>query len=385
MKANLLKEALAKAKPFAARKSTLPILQNVALRSERDLLWMWATNLEIACCLPVGYMQHMYQCPDLSPVTVSHAALSGVLQGWSGEDIWLSTEGGKLKVYANGQSILLPTIPYEDFPNISIGGTLEVGILSASFLSEVAARVAPSAHKSNGERPVLENVMAQIQGRDALFVAADGYELATLRCGNGSVPPPDALQFLVPASAFKSLAGLAAGPNEKIVLTADPSEDKLTAGIPMTLCLRYTTTGATASVRLYNLMLNGGNYPNWRQTVPESNPKVAFGPAKPIVQALKLLRPITAEHPSHASHWKLDGQGATVTAKQVEMGEGSQSLPLVVLQGCESFSWDLERAMGLISRAGDTVAFHLGGRLSPALLEGDGGWKAVLMPLNLDM
>lgn len=388
MKTKLLKAALAKAKPFVAAKSTIPILQNVALRTDHGLLWLEATNLDIACRIPVGYTS-----PEFS-TTVEHSILSGIVKDW-GEEIYLSVEGASLLVSsttaaspngvsASGQKATLPTIPYEDFPLvISAAETQEVGVLSASTLSDVAARIAPSVYRySDHDRPVLENVMMQLRDHDALFVAADGFELAMLPVGKpeswqaeGAIEPP---KLLVPPKALKPLAGLSDRPGEKIVVSLRLSEGPQDKGTPISLRLNYTDSITVATVRLYT----EGNFPNWRQIMPQGLPKVAFGSTKPMLRILKLLESIAAAHPNHATSWAFAPSGLTIHARS-EKGQATHAVPVVIIEPCKDVSYNLAKAASLIARAGDTVTFYIGEPTGPTLLEGDGGWKAVLMPLNL--
>jgi len=389
VKTKLLKAALTKIKPFTAARSTLPVLQNVALWTKDGTLWMEATNLEIACKMPVGYVDGC-NGPDIDPCTVEYKALAGITQNWD-EDINFAVEGSALNILSHDgkKATLRMTIPYADFPSPNYQGE-NIGYLYASTLNDAAVKVAPSAMRPNGERPILENVMMQLRGEEARFVSADGIELVVLEVGAphslNFTQPAEPPQLFVPATAFKPLAGLADNPASLVqVATVIPKEGP-DAGYPTVLCLRYAND-AVASVRLMGTSLGLNHelhYPDWTIIIPKDLPKVGYGSSESLLKALKSLKPITDTHKNEASFWWFTTYGVNIVARSYT-GEGMQTVHFRCWTNRKNnIALDASRVRGLLSRAGTMVTFSVAeDRMRPILIEDEIGWKAVLMPLNV--
>ena len=366
-------------KPFTALKSTLPILGNVAVKLDEGGFRLEATNLEVACSVPVRSMGDGLTADivtgfvQLEKVVAALDCPALVIKDAREGYVYLSGDKTEVKLSCDGTG---------DWPALQTerGDTL-LAITSAGVLRQVAERVAPSA-ANDMDRPSLMNVCAELRTGGALFVAVDGFELACLEVRqNGYYAGGDReITLLIPATALKPLVGLAVDDDEEVVLSADLPKD----GNPSLLRL-HLESGRVGLVQLDTL----SKFPDWRVIVPRNFAGSVTFDHKALARAVKPLWALAEKKNDvlFKTVMEITEDGVVVSAKQQDGGsaEMRRDVAGAVVDGPpQTIGISLARVEHLLKQAGKDVTMRYNEQhLSPALWDTGDGWTAVLMLMRI--
>ena len=119
-------------------------------------------------------------------------------------------------------------------------------------LVRAVACIHHSATKDNA-RPVLQGIQIQMAPELMTMAAADGFRLSAYR-HQTTLQLEDALSAIVPTEAMRTVARIARGQREPVIIAMSPDRNSL----------RFETLGAGIHSQLIN-----GTFPNWEQLVPQ--------------------------------------------------------------------------------------------------------------------
>jgi DNA polymerase-3 subunit beta len=264
-----LKKGLATASHAVAGKSTLPVLSNVLLATDRGQLKLAATNLELGITCWLGA-----KVEEEGAVTVPAKLLSDVVGGLPNDKVTLSLDPRNVTVnvtcarFANN----IKGIEADEFPVIpSITDRDPTATLSPDVLRETIDQVAFAA-ASDDSRPVLAGVLIRLRENEAIFAATDGFRLAKRTI---ALPEPVAApqEFIVPARALIELSRILGDTEGNVELTVTPSGGQV---------LFHTQTTDLVS------RLIDGKFPDFERIIPSSYTTRSVFDTQELQKAVKL-------------------------------------------------------------------------------------------------
>ncbi|MGH2693317.1 MAG: DNA polymerase III subunit beta [Actinomycetota bacterium] len=265
--------------PAVPTRPGLPVLAGVRIDAGGNLLSLKATDLEVAI---EEFVATDASVEEAGAAIVPAKRLLKALQAMAEDDVVLAAsapEEGRLTVdvIAGNRTVTLDAYPAEDWPEFpSHAETTSVATVEASPLADALTRAALCA-STDEARPILTAVALSFdEGSDALeVVATDSYRLGLIRIPLAA--PPVALErpLLVPARAAKSLAKRLKGEREVRILT----EPDPTGGGSRAV---FSFGRADWWVRTIE-----GEFPNWRQVMPEPEGGCLEFDASELESALK--------------------------------------------------------------------------------------------------
>jgi DNA polymerase-3 subunit beta len=246
---DLLQRSLAQVGRAVATRTTFPVLSNVLLDAEGDMLRLAATNQEIGITTWIPA-----QVSEPGQITVDARLLSEFVNTLPHEPVRLSTETGRfvLKVRGLGADAEINGIDAEEFP---VFPRLEEGAFAAKVDPQVLREMiglVEFAAASDDSRPVLAGVLVRFDEDRITLAAADGFRLA-VREGELSEPVPERLDIIVPARALRELARIIADQTEPIELKVTPNRGQLIV--------------QTSDTEFYSRLIDG-TFPDFKQIVP---------------------------------------------------------------------------------------------------------------------
>jgi DNA polymerase III subunit beta len=246
---DLLQRTLAQVSRAVATKTTYPVLSNVLIDADGDMLKLAATNQEIGITSVIPA-----QVVEPGRVTVDARLLSEFVNTLPPEPVRLSMEPGRLTLRVNGvgADAEINGIDAEEFPVLP---QVEAGAYTArvdpQVLREMISQVEFAA-ASDDSRPVLAGVLVRLEDDRITMAAADGFRLA-VRDAELASPVPDRLDIIVPARALRELARIVGERSDPIELTITPNRAQL-----------VVHSGET---EFYSRLIDG-TFPDFRQIVP---------------------------------------------------------------------------------------------------------------------
>lgn len=171
-KSDLLR-ALRIAQSIADRKSTMPMLANVLLRTTgKNKLLIAATDLNVSISAELTS-----ENAAEGGLTVSAKSIYDIVSRLPGRTMVMRHSGTVLQIEAGHVGCEIPAMPDRDFPRIPDSSGLEFGEVDSGVLREMIDRTLFSV-SSDETRFHLNGVLFESNGANARMVSTDGHRLA---------------------------------------------------------------------------------------------------------------------------------------------------------------------------------------------------------------
>lgn len=287
--------------------------------------------------------------------------------GESGVEIELREAERDVEIRSGGSSFHLRVLPAEDFPKLPEEGGEPLQIPAAALAATVEL-VAPAASRDD-MRPVLTGVLVTAGAEEMTMVATDSYRLAVKRTAleNGV---GGELEANIPAKALRELGRLVAGgEGEKVGVSLLPNQAVFRAG------------GILLNTRLID-----GQFPNFRQLLPESYEHDVRLPRPELLEVVRRVSQLAQRNaPLRLS---LSPGELKVSASTPEVGDAEESMPAAFEGEPLEIGFNPEFLRdGIESVEGDEVMLRLISPLRPGLLQpvDNEDFRYLVMPIRLNV
>lgn len=285
-------------------------------------------------------------------VTVSASKLGDIVRKFpAGADIAVSTEPNNLIVKSGRSRFKLPTLPVEDFPDISVGE------FATNFTTDLAALFKPVSFAISTEetRFYLNGIFLHAAGGKLRAVATDGHRLAQ-HDGN----------------AVDEFAGVIVP--RKTVGLVPPGEISVSVSATK---IRFVSDALEVVSKVVD-----GTYPDYQRVIPRDNPNVATVDRAALFAAADRVSTISSERGRSVKLAFADG----ALALSVRSEEGTAEDELAVGYDAEPLEIGFNAAYlrDVLGTFGDErVTVRLNDAGSPAVIDAGGPLLAVLMPMRI--
>ena len=309
MKLSISRDKLFEALQLAGRavsaRSTLPSLGGIRLEASDGKLKLSATDMELGIRLALDDVKTEQEGVVLLPGRL----LVDVVRSLPDGELTLSVRSEQRDVELTSASarIHLRTLPAEDFPRLP-DAEGEVAKLPSAPLAETIELVARAASRDE-VRPILTGVLVQAEGSTLTMVATDSYRLSVkhTELEGGAIGEP--LEANVPARALRELARVIASEGADEVEIAMPRNQAI-----------FQAGGVTLSSRLIE-----GQFPSWRQLIPES---FDHDVRMPRLELLEVARRVSQLAQRNAPLRLALAEGElTIAAETPDIGDASEAMP----------------------------------------------------------
>ena len=272
-----------------------------------------------------------------------------------------------VEIRCGGSGFHLRTLPAEDFPKFpeEEGEPLKIPAAALASTVDVVARAA----SRDDMRPVLTGVLVSARGSEMTMVATDSYRLAVkrteLEAGIGGE-----LEANIPARALRELAR---------ILAAEGVEEVSVALLPNQAVFKAGTI-------ILNTRLIEGQFPNFRQLLPES---YEHDVRLPRAEFLDVARRVSQLAQRNAPLRLAFAPGElTVAAETPDVGDAKETMPAAFEGEPLEIGFNPEFLKeGIESVEGDEVVLRLISPLRPGLLQpvDDEDFRYLVMPIRLNV
>ena len=272
-----------------------------------------------------------------------------------------------VEIRSGGSSFHLRVLSSEDFPNLPEEGS-EPLTIPAPALAETVELVARAASRDD-MRPVLTGVLVSAAGQEMTMVATDSYRLAVKRTELESAIGGE-LEANIPAKALRELGRLVAGGEiEQVAVSLLPNQAVFKAGEV-----------------LLNTRLIDGQFPNFRQLLPES---YEHDVRLPRSEFLEVVRRVSQLAQRNAPLRLAFSQGELkVSASTPDVGDAEEAMPAVFEGEALEIGFNPEFLRdGIESVEGDEIVLRLISPLRPGLLQpvDNEDFRYLVMPIRLNV
>jgi len=235
---------------------SLPILQNVLLKTNNSFLEITTTNLEVNIVWNV-----LAKINQKGSLLINASFLNNILNLTTSEKVIIKQENGNLVLLSDGQETQIQGQPVEEFPVITNIEKEYKWQMDSLVLADGLARVAPIAAFSS-VRPEIAGVYFSFQKNKLKLVATDSFRLAEKTILLNSTKQSDFQDacFIVPQYTCQELIGILN--QEKGVVEIATDLHQVLFEIKGE---RYNELKCCVQGRLIN-----GEYPKYEEILPQS-------------------------------------------------------------------------------------------------------------------
>lgn len=227
-------------------KNTLPILQGILIKAEKQSLQFAATDLEmgIRCEVPAQVIEE-------GIMVVPAKLFSEVVRKLPDTTITLEEKDKAITICYNESEIILNGYDPEEFPLLpDLMDPISFTLTTAIFKNMIRQTVFSCAIEEN--RPVFNGTLLQIEGSSIRLVATDTHRLAY---SIAEIPNPEELNFsgIIPAKTLSEIYRLLRDEDEVLDINFSNNQVVFQFG----------------SIYLLSRLIEG-QFPNFKQVIPQS-------------------------------------------------------------------------------------------------------------------
>lgn len=266
-----LRNAISKVERIVSKQTTLPILSNILLTTEKGRLVIAATNLEIAIKVYVGS-----KIEEKGKITIPARVLGGFLATISDEVVSGELKDTELMINSKNHKMKIKGINAKDFPIIPETPeegffTIDAGILSRA-ISSVLISVA-----HNDTRRELNGIFLKFNDDSITFASTDSFRLTEVNVNKLKIRSVDKYNKYKEKNNSVIVPFLALSELQRIVDEGDFS----------VVIDQNQLFLSTESTKIISRLIDG-NYPEYKQVLPEKYDINVEADKKQLIDALKI-------------------------------------------------------------------------------------------------
>lgn len=352
-----LKIALSIASKIISSINTLPILNNLLLKTEGGQLKISSTNLELAVNTTVRC-----KVEEEGQTTVVAKTFNELITNLPNNNLILSSNNGELVIQTENQEFKIKTLPAEEFPLVPEKQNQKTTSLEPTELKTAINQVI-FAVSTNQTQPEISGVFFGMGDGKIKLAATDRYRLAekTIACaGQGEV--------IIPQKTALELVRVLNFQPEKIEMGLEENQI-------------FFTIGQTQIIS----RLVDGQYPDYKSIIPENFNTTIITNKEKIQSALKASALFSQGTNSARLDYSQETQKITIKAESQELGSGVVDIPCKVEGSTGGLLLNFRYVLEFLSQVqGENIVIKIVDDSSPAVfsVEGQTDYLYLVMPIK---
>ena len=356
---DVLAEALGTAgRAATGRTGALPVLSGVRLDLDGDQLTVTGTDLELTIQVVLTV------AGESSGSCVVPARLAGdIVRSLPAGAVGFDATAEEARISAGRSAFGVRTMAVDDFPRLAAPAENAVQ-LPAAALAEAVKQVVRAASKDES-RPLLTGVLLAAEAGGLRLVATDSYRLAVRDLPDAAVLGADQ-KVLVPSRALHEFARVVGG-SDQVTLRLGDRDATFEAG----------------GVRLTTRLIEG-EFPNYRQLIPNTHPNRLTVNREALLAAIKRVKLLARDATPIRMSFTADRLDLAATTQDVGQATESMDASFDGSDMTVAFNPDY-LSDGIDAVGGDDVVLETLDALKPAVVKGSDGsaFLYLLMPVRV--
>lgn len=355
-----IKNALITVERITGKNLTLPVLSSVLWVATDKTLKLRSTNLSIGIEIEVKA-----NIEKEGVVAIRGDVLSSLFSLLS-NDSMVSFElvNGNLSVKTKSNSILLKSVPYEDFPTIPIVSGEDLIIPSKKFIEGMKS-VYYSASVSE-VKPEIGSVYIYPEDDMLVFVATDSFRLAEKK-----VKIKQKLSFsgiLIPFKNALEILKVLDSVDEDIKITLQNNQ------------ISFKTSNIYLTSRVVD-----GNFPDYKQIIPKNSTTNIVVLKQDLISSLKISNIFSDKFNQITLNVKIKEKKFEIESKNLDIGENTTIIAGALTGEDVSANFNYKYILDCFQSIGvDSLSLDLNGNNKPMIIKGigDSSFMYLVMPMN---
>lgn len=356
-----LQNALSIVSKGVSTRSTLPILSGILLEAREDSLTLQTTDLELSI---------QYSVPALveeeGKAVVPGKLFSEIVKNLPDAAVHVAADEESALVTCDASSFSIKALNYEDFPGFPRVDVMQRIEIPFAQFSSMVRRVARVVSKDES-RAILTGVLVTLEGNRLKMVATDSYRLAVTEADLENTAA-DEFQAVISGAFLSEIASLSLADS---VLSLALAENQI-----------VVTCGDTVFV---NRRIEG-NFPNYKQLIPDGHATRATIEVDRLVAAVKRASLLGSSDAPVRFDLNAASQTVQLSAAAQDVGSAQEIIP------CEIEGADAEIAFnysfvlsGLAAVSTKKVYLELQSSLKPGIFRAEESedYLYLVMPVRI--
>jgi DNA polymerase-3 subunit beta len=355
---DIILEGLQKIQSVVSSRTTLPILQNILVKTEKDKIVLGATDLDVSVRTSVAA-----EISKAGATTLPARRIFSIFKELPAGEIEIDADDRNVATIKSGASVFkIIGISEEDFPALPKFEGGKVYTVDQAVFRDMLRNTSYAASRDES-RYILNGVLLSFRGDKLTVVATDGRRMALYE-QEVEFPKEAEADLVLP---FKAV-------DELVKTLADEGSLKIHA-VENQVCFEFNDM-------LIISKLIEGTYPNFRQVIPAHSEERIKLEREALLAALRRVSLISSEK-STAVKMAFSKNRLEINASTAEIGEARETIAIAYTGKALSVSFNPEFLMDpLRSLVKDEVYLELTDDLSPGVLKADVPFLYVLMPMR---
>ena len=351
------------AQGISDRKSTMPILANVLLRSDgKDKLLLAASDLNLTLTAELAA-----KVDSEGGITVGAKHLHDIVKSLPGDNLsFRRLDNQYAEIKAGKTQYKLVGMADRDFPRLPSVKEVSFSSIDVVTLRDMIQKTFFSI-STDETRHHLNGVFFESDGAIARMVSTDGHRLSKVERPLEAAPKL-AAGVIIPRKGLQEVRRL-----------LESAADKVEIGFHQGhLFLRRADV--TLSCKLID-----AQFPPYQQVIPQSNERVAVAPRLALLEALRRVS-LVAPDKTSGVRLAFDKNTLRVSSDNPDLGEAKEELDVTFTAAPVQVGFNARYFMDLLSEMnGDEIRIELAGELDPALVRpiDNAQYVGVVMPMRM--
>lgn len=344
--------------------STLPVLDNILVKTEGKKLYFFSTNLEIAieCCIDV-------QLKNEGSITVPAKLFDNYVSLLQEGEVELSVGNGTdFYIKTRASETKIKGIKAEDFPSIPKVEKEGTFLVDSLHLQNGITQTVFAVSLSSS-RPILSGIYFHIGKTELTLVATDSYRLSERKVKIKKVDTTIE-EFIVPFQTMAEVARIFTKKDEDVEVVISKNQ----------------VLFSQDNIRLTSRLVEG-RFPEYTQIVPKQHTSRAEMNVEEFLLGIKRVN-LFAKENSYNIRLDISKSGKVViSSNATEIGEGRTEVECSVEGGDATIALNAQYLIEFLNNIGnEKVIFDVETRLNPAVFrpKEKGDYLYLVMPLKLD-
>ena len=327
-------------------RTTMPILGNILLETQKNGLRLTATDLELAVQVELPA-----DVQDGGQITLPARILTEIVGNLPEATVSIKTEKNSTQadITCESSAFEILGLPADDFPSMPEATPESMGTIDADT-ARMMIRQTIFAVSTDETRPFLTGVYVTMEGNDVRFVATDGGRLALRK----TMLPTAAKQkvgVIVPAKALQELS--------RALASVQGEVDISTAGNQLLF--------AVPGLKLYSRVISG-QFPNYQQVIPQDFKQRVKVNTERFLRAVRRVS-ITARDSANVVRFSADAKKMTITSNTPEVGRAREEVDVTAEGETVEVAFNARYLIDCLNNIdADELSLELTGPLSPGAI-----------------
>ena len=354
-----LLEGLQTVQNVVSTRTTLPILSNVLIRAEDGALSLTTNDLDVGMRCSVEA-----KIEKAGGTTLPARRLAGIVKELPVAEVQVEVDGKNTASIRCGPSFFkMMGLAEEEFPALPKLETAKGFTLKQKDLKD-ALRKTSYGMSTDETRYVLNGILFAFKENKLTLVATDGRRLALVDL-EAEFPRSNEVDVVVPAKCIAELQRL----------LGDEGDVKLSVG--------ENQIAFEAGGRLLVSKLIEGNYPNYRQVIPQESRERVTIEREQLLNAVRRVALLSSEK-SNSVKLNFTKNNLEITANTPEIGEARESLAINYKSKEFSVAFNPGFLMDPLRNLTDEeIHLEVSDEMSPGVIKITTPFLYVLMPMRI--